>query len=80
MIRLLLMTLLTLFGFENTNKPKYDLHKQVTLTDRINAWFNRHKYTILLIIIAVSMVVGVIALVKWFPAMDPWNNRFDGVI
>lgn len=80
MIRLLLMTLLTLFGFENTTKPKYDLRKQVTLTENVNAWFNRHKYRLLLIIIIVAMIMAVIALVKFFPAMDPWTNRFDEVI
>ena len=80
MIRLLLITLLTLFGFENMNKPKYDLRKQVSLMDKIVLWFYMHRFELLLIITITAMVVFVLALVFWFPAMDPYTNRFNEVI
>lgn len=80
MIHLVLMTLLSLFGFEDTNKPKYDLRRQVTLMDRVNAWFNMHKYELLLIVIIAVMIMTVVALVWWFPARDPYTNRFSEVI
>ena len=75
----LLIILLSLFGFEN-NKPKYDLHKQVSLMDKISVWFYRHRFELLLACIITSMVLIVLATVLWFPAMDPWTNRFDKVV
>ncbi|MBR1611734.1 MAG: hypothetical protein IJ672_09705 [Methanobrevibacter sp.] len=77
MIRLLILTLL---GFENMNKPKYDLRRQLTVMDKVNIWFNMHKYELLLLIVIAVMIMTVIALVWWFPAMDPYTNRFSEVI
>ena len=80
MIRLLLITLLTLFGFENMNKPKYDLRKQTSAMDKIVLWFYIHRFELLLAGIIISMILIVLATVLLFPAMDPWNNRFSEVI
>ncbi|WP_407415740.1 hypothetical protein [Methanobrevibacter sp.] len=80
MFRLLMLILLNLLGFEDTHKPKYDLRKPVSGMDKIRLWFNRHKYEFLLILIIAIMILGVVALVKWFPAMDPYTNRFNEVI
>lgn len=79
MFRLLILILLNLFGFEN-NKPKYDLRKQVSVKDKIVLWFYRHRFELLLVGIIIGMVLIVLAIVLWFPAMDPWTNRFDKVV
>ena len=79
MIRLLLMTLLTLFGFENTNKPKHDLRKQVSLIEKMALWFYTHRFTLLLIIMIIGVICVVVGMALWFPAMDPYTNRFNEV-
>lgn len=80
MFRLLILILLNLFGFEDTHKPKYDLRKQASLMDKISVWFYRHRFELLLACIITSMILLVLATVLWFPAMDPYTNRFNEVI
>ena len=77
MIRILLF-LITYFGFEN--KPKADLRKKTSLADKVNSFIVMYRFELLLIITITFMVFFVLALVFWFPAMDPYTNRFNEVI
>ena len=72
-----LFLLLNLFGY---NIKPARLEKKLTLWEKIKEWITIHESELLLIIIIAMVVILVLATVKFFPAMDIWNNRFEEVI
>ncbi len=79
MFRLILLALLALFGYQVEPTPAR-LNRKLTIREKIKLWFHNHKYELLLLFAIIAMIVFVIALVKFFPAMDGYNNRFQEVI
>lgn len=73
-----LFLLLNLLGY-NTSEP-VRLQKKLTLTEKIRAWVKLHGPELLLITIIAMMIILVLAIIMFFPAMDIWNNRFEEVI
>ena len=74
-----LFLLLNLFGYTITPEP-VRLQKKLTLTEKIRAWVKLHEPELLFILIIAMMIILVLAIIKFFPAMDIWNNRFEEVI
>lgn len=86
MIRLILVTLLTLLGF-NDNGPKYDLHRKPTREDKIKnirVWIQVNFP-----FIALAVIIGLSVFLVWFcffitgiSAVESgmMYNQFDKVI
>ena len=80
MIKLILLILLNMFGFNfNKNEPTR-LEKKLTFREKVNRWTYIHQYELLLIITILMMVIFVIVAFAVVPPMDAWNNHFNEVI
>ena len=79
MFRLIFLALLALLGYQVEPVPKR-LNRKLTIREKIKLWFHNHKYELLLLLAIVAMIVIVLALVWFFPAMDGYNNRCGEVI
>ena len=75
----LILVLLNLLGYRNTVTP-VRLEKKMTVGEKINNWIKIHEPQILLVVIIAMMIIIVLLMVKFFPAMDGWNNRFEEVL
>ena len=80
MFKLILVILLSMFGFNlNKNEPTR-LEKKLTFREKLNKWVYIHQYELLLIITILMMVTFVIVAFAVVPPMDMWNNHLHEVI
>lgn len=75
------LVLLTIMGF-NYNPGPVRLHKQLTLSEKIQAWYDLHFYELLLIILIMLMIIFILAIICTIPGTESglYYNRLNGVI
>lgn len=78
MLRVILLVLLNLFGYNSQSPVR--LQKKVPWNERIRIWVEVHEYELLLIITILMIVVFVLAVFALVPPLDMWNNHLQEMI
>ena len=78
MLRVILLVLLNLFGYNSQSPVR--LQKKVPWNERIRIWVEVHEYELLLIITILMIVVFVLVVFALVPPLDMWNNHLQEVI
>ena len=78
MLRVILLVLLNLFGYNSQNPVR--LQKKLTWNEKIHIWAEVHEYELLFIITILMIVVFVLTVFALVPPLDLWNNHLQEVI
>ncbi len=69
------------FILKRSNKP-VRLDKKISLKEKIQKWFNKHKMPFVIAGIVVALIIFVVLMIKFAPGTESgnWYNGLRGVI